>query len=78
MYVSPINIVTKEASIQLDNLIKDEIAKITQKYYIDINEKELIAALQADRQRYEDAWRFGYREGYRQGKNDAAQEEVTT
>jgi len=76
MYVSPINIVSTGA--QIDNLIKDEIFRITQKYNIDINEEELIAALKADRRRYEDAYNFGYHEGYRQGKNDAMQEEATT
>ena len=51
----------------IEKNITDQSLKIAWEWGIDINKEELIAALKADRQRYEQA----YQQGYRAGKCDA-------
>lgn len=61
MYDSPI--FYAKMNDQIDKEISDKCIKIALKYSIDIDEKKLIAALKADRRRYEEAYKRGYRDG---------------
>lgn len=68
MYVSPINIVeTAMTDIKdaFEKSIEENCFKVAYKYGIDINKEELIAALKADRKRYEEAYNRGYSAGRR-------------
>ena len=47
----------------IEKNISDQCIKIAYEYGIDINKEDLIAALKADRERYEQAYRLGYRAG---------------
>ena len=51
----------------IDKNISDQCIQIAYEYGIDINKEDLIAALKADRERYEQA----YKRGYDAGKCDA-------
>lgn len=61
MYDSPI--IIAEMNNAINQEISDKCIKIAMKYSIDIDEKKLIAALKADRKRYEEAYKRGYRDG---------------
>lgn len=51
----------------IEKNISDQCIQIAYEYGIDINKEDLIAALKADRERYEQA----YKRGYNAGKCDA-------
>lgn len=61
MYDAPI--IYSKIDHTIDQEISDKCIKIALKYSIDIDEKKLIAALTADRKRYEEAYKRGYRDG---------------
>lgn len=71
IYDSPISIVEAEHEIlnesdnEVDNAIKNEILKVVRKYNVYIDEEKLIQALQADEQRYREAYRRGNEDGYK-------------
>jgi hypothetical protein len=54
----------------IDKNISDQCIQIAYEYGIDINKEDLIAALKADRRRYEEA----YSRGYSAGRCDALRE----
>lgn len=61
-YDSPINLAVSEAS-KIEHDIAKDCIRIATKYSIDIDEKKLIEAITADRERYEEAYRRGYKDG---------------
>lgn len=64
MYNSPIEIIYKQAQMQMEN----DIFRAVQRYEINVDKEELIRALSYDRQQYE--------KGYMDGKAAAAAEIV--
>ena len=73
MYNSPIHLAYTTSKIE--EVVKDRIFKICERCDIDVNEEDLLAALRADRKRYEEAYDWGYREGYKRGREVEAQKE---
>ena len=67
-YDSPINVAVSEAS-KIEQDIANDCIRIATKYSIDIDEKKLIEAITADRERYEEAYRRGYKDGQRDEYN---------
>ena len=52
----------KDINHRIDDEISNRCIQIAYKYGIDINEKELMQALKADRERYEEAYRRGWKD----------------
>ena len=63
-YDSAINCITNNLIQGLDQAVQGEIMKVTAKYNIAIDEKKLIQSLYQDKERYDDAYRKGYKRGY--------------
>jgi len=55
MYESPIELITGQIKEQIDN----DIVKAVQSYGINVNKRELLMALQYDRQQYEQGYADG-------------------
>lgn len=53
----------REIDDTIEKNISDQCIQIAYEYGIDINKEDLIAALKADRERYEQAYRLGYKAG---------------
>ena len=54
---------TREIRETIDKNVSDQCIQIAYKCGIDINKEDLIAALKADRERYEEAYQLGYKAG---------------
>lgn len=54
---------TREIHETIDKNVSDQCIQIAYKCGIDINKEDLIAALKADRERYEQAYQLGYKAG---------------
>ena len=63
-YDSAIGAITDQLVKGLDEAVRGEIAKVTVKYGISIDEKKLIQSLEQDKERYCDAYKKGYKRGY--------------
>lgn len=69
MYKSPIELISKEMSIKLE----DDICRAIQSYNIDINKEELLKALQYDRHQYEKGYADGLDDGYNKAIKEFAE-----
>ncbi len=61
-YDHPVKLIQEQVKMNFDDYVEGEIAKVTCKYCININETNLIQALAQDRERYETAYRNGFNE----------------
>ena len=59
-YESPINVITSGLRLQAEKEMGHAVVKALQNIQVEINEKELMEILQADRRRYQEAYKRGW------------------
>lgn len=59
MYESPINVIVQEASEHMEQDLLNNITKLLLRYDIKVDSKELLRALQYDREQYSKGYRDG-------------------
>lgn len=69
MYQSPIEVIMNQMYTQMDS----DLYKAVQNYGVNVNEEELIKALQYDRHQYEKGYNDGYDDGYRKAIEEFAE-----
>ena len=60
IWESPIHLITKTQDISFGEALDELVMKAVHEIGVVIDKEELVAALQADRERYETAWAKGY------------------
>ena len=76
MYISPINLIYEKPKVIDFNIDDKIVCQIVQECNIDINKKELIQALHADRERYEEAYRRGWRDCQAQYEEEHSEDDL--
>jgi flagellar biosynthesis/type III secretory pathway protein FliH len=69
MYESPIEMIMNQMDVYTDG----DLYKAIQSYGVNVNEEELIKALQYDRHQYEKGYNDGYDDGYRKAIEEFAE-----